>query len=143
MLLLISVLYTGCKQPAEKKVIVSKNLLIDSINASPHNSFNSLNWNGTYKGELPCADCEGIKTEITLYTDKTFLIKVNYLGKDEKVLEEKGGFLWNSEGNTITLSGLKNKPNQYFIAENILLQLDMSGNKITGNLADKYILLKQ
>ncbi len=28
------------------------------------NSQNSLDWPGTYTGTLPCADCEGIKTEI-------------------------------------------------------------------------------
>ena len=28
------------------------------------NSRNSVDWNGTYRGIVPCADCEGIKTEV-------------------------------------------------------------------------------
>ena len=39
-------------------------------NDDQHNSRNSLDWNGVYKGVLPCADCEGIETVITLLNDK-------------------------------------------------------------------------
>jgi NlpE N-terminal domain len=45
-------------------------------------------------------------------------------------------------GSIITLTGIKNKPNEYFVGENKLIQLDIDGNKITGSLADKYILKK-
>ncbi|MDE5451088.1 copper resistance protein NlpE N-terminal domain-containing protein, partial [Elizabethkingia meningoseptica] len=31
-----------------------------------HNAQNSLDWAGTYEGTVPCADCPGIKTTITL-----------------------------------------------------------------------------
>lgn len=51
--------------------------------------------------------------------------------------------LRNEAGNTITFDGLQNQPNQYFVGENTLTQLDMNGNKITGNLASNYILQKQ
>jgi copper homeostasis protein (lipoprotein) len=65
-----------------------------------------------------------------------------YLGQDGRVFEEKGLYSWNKEGNTITLNGIKNSPNQYFIGENKLIQLDANGNRITGTLSDKYVLLK-
>jgi hypothetical protein len=32
----------------------------------------SLDWPGTYTGVLPCADCEGIETTITLSVDLTY-----------------------------------------------------------------------
>ncbi len=114
----------------------------DSIVIDGHNSGNSLDVEGTYKGILPCADCEGIETEITLNKDLTFVKRIKYLGKDNKVFEENGSFSWNPAGNTITLSGIKNAPNQYFVGENKLQQLDMEGSKITGDLAGKYILTK-
>lgn len=107
-----------------------------------HNAQTSLTWDGTYKGVLPCADCEGIRTEITLNKDMTFVIKSNYLGKEAKVWEEKGTFKWDSKGLKIKLGGLKDTPNTYFVGENTLRQLDMQGNKITGAIADKYILKK-
>jgi heat shock protein HslJ len=107
------------------------------------NSKNSLDWNGTYKGITPCADCEGIATEITLNTDLTFTLKTKYLGKgDGKVFEEKGTFTWDKTGSTIILENLKGKPNQYKVGENKLIQLDMKGKIITGALAEKYILRK-
>ena len=36
-----------------------------------HNSQNSLDWAGVYQGILPCADCEGFDTVITLNWDET------------------------------------------------------------------------
>lgn len=107
-----------------------------------HNAQNSLDWNGTYKGVLPCADCEGIQTELTLNQDMTFVLKTNYMGKDTKFPEDKGTFKWDSTGSKVELIGLKDQPNTYFVGENKLIQLDMEGKEITGTLADKYILKK-
>ena len=109
-----------------------------------HNASNSLSWNGMYKGVVPCADCEGIETLLVLNTDNTYLLRTNYLGKpDAQAVEKTGSFTWNAEGNTVILGGLENAPNQYFVGENKLIQLDMAGQRITGQLADKYILTKQ
>lgn len=107
-----------------------------------HNSANSLDWNGTYQGIVPCASCEGIKTTLTLNQDFSYVLSTQYVGKSEEVFEVKGTFKWNKEGNTITLDGVKDAPNQFFVGENTLIQLDMSGNRITGDLADKYMLSK-
>lgn len=102
----------------------------------------NLDWPGTYKGVLPCADCEGIETIITIKENMTYNIKTKYLGKDDMVYEEKGDFLWNEEGNTIILNEKNRARRQYLVGENYLLQLDLKGNKITGDLADKYYLHK-
>ena len=63
-------------------------------------------------------------------------------GGTQKGQEEKGKYTWNAAGNTIILDGVKDAPNQYFVGENTLTQLDMEGNKITGDMADLYILKK-
>jgi copper homeostasis protein (lipoprotein) len=115
----------------------------DSVIADMHNSANSIDIQGVYKGILPCADCKGIETEIAVNRDKTYVKRIKYLGKDDKIYGIKGTYTWNSAGNTITLSGIKDAPNQYFVGENTLTQLDMSGNRITGNLATNYVLKKQ
>lgn len=112
----------------------------------PHNSANTLDWNGTYKNTMPCADCSGTITEITLDTARKYTIKKTYLDKGVQGgtgTEESGNFTWNRAGNTITLLGIKNQPNQFFVGENRLWELDKDGNKITGNDADKYVLNKQ
>lgn len=114
-------------------------LLIDA-----HNSQTALDWQGTYKGIMPCADCEGIETELILTKDLTFVIQTKYLGKGEaKVFEEKGNFIWDKTGGSISLLGLKGRPSQYKVGENKLIQLDMQGNSITGQLAEKYVLIKE
>ena len=111
--------------------------------ANSDNSQNSLDWQGTYKGVTPCADCEGIETEMVLNADLTFTLKTKYLGKgDGKIFQEVGSFVWDKAGGIISLEGLKGRPSQYKVGENQLIQLDMEGNTITGDLAEKYVLTK-
>ena len=115
----------------------------EKVMPATHNSQNALDWQGTYKGVTPCADCEGIETEITLNDDLTYRIKTKYLGKgDGKVLEEKGSFVWDKTGGSITLQAVKGAPSQYKVGENRLIQLDIEGNIISGALAEKYVLKK-
>jgi heat shock protein HslJ len=107
-----------------------------------HTSANSLDWEGYYQGTLPCADCEGIATTIRLDREQTYSIQTQYLGKSDQTFTSEGTFEWNEGGSIITLSGMKNGPNQYQVGENRLFQLDKRGNRITGASADKYILEK-
>ena len=108
------------------------------------NSMTSLDWNGTYKGVTPCADCEGIETVITLNPDKTYSLSTRYLGKKETRTNVKSGsFEWSADGGSVTLKGITNGPSQYKVGENKLFQLDMQGKMIEGALASKYILTKQ
>ena len=81
-------------------------------------------------------------TNIILSKDLSYEIITVYLGKREKIHREKGTFTWNKEGNTIILNEIKNAPNQYFVGENTLIQLDMEGKRITGELANNYVLVK-
>ena len=119
-------------------------LQADTIKEDMHTSKNSLDWSGMYKGVLPCADCDGIETIIILNTDYTYLMQTKYLTKGEITpIEKTGTFSWNTAGNTIYFSDMENAPNQYFVAEYKLIQLDMTGKRIEGNLASKYILEKQ
>lgn len=137
----------SCQKQAEKdgKSDDTTTVVNDSASSTvsdEHNSQNSLDYLGMYKGVLPCADCNGISTNIILNKDLSYEIITVYLGKREKIHREKGTFTWNKEGNTIILNEIKNAPNQYFVGENTLIQLDMEGKRITGELANKYVLVK-
>ena len=61
---------TSTDTAAAMKLMTDTNAITTAID-STHNAQNSLDWNGTYKGVLPCADCAGIEKEITLYKDQT------------------------------------------------------------------------
>ncbi|GMO28567.1 MAG: hypothetical protein Ta2F_03930 [Termitinemataceae bacterium] len=115
----------------------SKSKAIDAA----HNSRNSLNWDGVYKGVVPAADGPGINVEITLNTDQTYSISYQYIDRGEEVFTESGTFKWNDEGSAIVLD-VKDMPPHYKVGENILIQLDMAGEIITGALADNYVLKK-
>lgn len=108
-----------------------------------HTSEISLDWQGTYKGVLPCADCQGIETEIILYKDKRYSKKTKYPGKDSpRVFEQTGTFVWDSTGSVIQLNSIKNAPTKYKVGENYLQQLDLEGDEIKGDLKEHYILEK-
>ena len=106
-----------------------------------HTSENALDWEGTYTGTLPCADCEGIEKILTLNKDQSFVSKDNYLGKKDSDFDSRGYFKWLENGQVILLSD--ENGTSFFVGESTLTQLDKSGNKITGELADLYILKKQ
>lgn len=109
-----------------------------------HSSRVSLDWSGTYYGVLPCADCEGIATTIHINEDETFEIHMKYLGKDDNnTFVNNGHFEWDEAGNIITLEGIEYGANHYQVGENSLIQLDINKNRITGELADMYVLGKK
>lgn len=142
LLLLAALAFESCT-PAAKESKNTDEATEEVHKDSHHNSMNSLDWNGTYKGILPCADCEGIETILTLNTDRTYILITNYLGRNDALEEEKkGSFSWNEAGSIITLTNITSGPNQYKVGENRIWHLDMNGELITGDLADHYVLIK-
>lgn len=109
--------------------------------AAGDTSENALDWAGTYEATVPCADCPGIKTSITLNNDKTFSITEEYLDRNSKN-QDKGTFAWDATGSMITLKG-KSANYKYKVGENILIQLDMEGKEIDGPNKDLYIFKKK
>ncbi|WP_326984647.1 copper resistance protein NlpE [Chryseobacterium sp. MYb264] len=102
---------------------------------------NSLDWQGTYEAVVPCADCPGIKTVVTLNKDRTFRISEEYLER-KGISEEKGTFEWDAGGSVITLKG-KNTHYKYKVGENTITQLDMSGKPIDGPNKKLYVFTKK
>lgn len=105
-----------------------------------HNSRVSLDWAGSYQGTLPCADCEGIAVVVTLHNDSRYEVRRKYLGKQDTVFNSTGNFEWNDAGGIVHLAG--EEPSSFQVGENRIIQLNMDGQKIEGELADKYILHK-
>ena len=126
----------------EEQVTQEQGISTETFVDNEHNAINSLDWNGTYQGTLPCADCSGIDISITLNQDGTYMLEQSYQGKEDGQLKSEGQFSWNESGNTVTLSS-EDAPNQYFVGENMLMKLDMNGEKVPGELASNYNLIKQ
>ena len=137
--------FLGCKNGEDKKTYSEETTEIseDTVVVDSHNSENSLDWAGIYEGTTPCADCEGIKTVLELRDDKTYALSQTYLGKPEAENEftKTGDFVWDETGSKVLLKS-ENDTLHYKVGENQLWMLDKSGNVITGDLADLYILKK-
>jgi uncharacterized lipoprotein NlpE involved in copper resistance len=112
----------------------------DPVVDAAHNSRNALDWPGTYTGILPCADCEGIRTTVTLRDDGTFERERLYLGKSNAPMNDSGQFSWNDAGSIVTLTASDSTTQMYQVGENQLFHLDSAGNRISGDLAARYVL---
>lgn len=114
---------------------------ISTTSSTGDNSQISLDWAGVYQGVLPCADCEGIKTQLVLNEDLTYVLQTQYMGEYDSIFTANGSFTWDDAGSKISL---KNQDNhKYLVGENQLFRLDREGNRITGSLENHYILKKE
>lgn len=109
-----------------------------------HNAENALDYQGTYKGVFPAADCPGIEIELTLHNDNTYTMNSSYMDRSEEPIQQTGNYT--VKGNLLTLrakvgTGLP-APEYYKVEENRLRRLNAKKQPITGELADQYVLTK-
>lgn len=127
------VLLYGCYQPPH---------VADAQIRSAHTSQSALDWKGLYRGKLPCADCEGIATTITLMENDRFIRNRQYLGKEQTPQTDQGTFAWIENGSTIVLVDQDGHEQAFQVGERMLRFLDRQGEPITGPLAQHYVLHK-
>jgi uncharacterized lipoprotein NlpE involved in copper resistance len=97
-----------------------------------HNSRNSLSWAGVYEGVLPCADCPGIKTRLTLRRDSSYELVTEYLERPLPPQTVRGQFTWNAAGGAITLDAAGGGQ-PFMVGEGRLLQLNRDGSPLPAN----------
>jgi uncharacterized lipoprotein NlpE involved in copper resistance len=102
----------------------------------------ALDWDGRYRGRLPCAACEAIETELTLSADGRYLLKSRYLGRSDDWHHETGHFDWDERGQVVRLDQGAPEARAFFVGENVLWQLNQSGQRIQGRMAELYQLHK-
>lgn len=139
--LALALSFTACK--TEKKEMVSEQTTTtQTFNGQDgHTTQNSVDWDGTYQGVIPCADCPGIKVTIVLNSDGTFQREDVYIDKQDSTIKETGTFKWDKTGTIVTLQG-KDQTSQFKVQEGNIVMLDTDGNIISGPLAENYILKK-
>lgn len=99
----------------------------------------SFDWPGSYTGILPCADCPGIRTRLTLMRDGRYELATQYLDRQSQPETVTGSFSWESDGSTIRLDAAGNSQ-RYFIAADQVVMLHLDGTRPTGPLAPHYAL---
>lgn len=114
----------------------------DKVRAdAAHNSQNSLDWAGTYSGVTPCADCPGMKTDMTLNTDNTYSLQEQYLKKEKTPRSFKGSFTWDEAKSVITLDA-EGDHHKFKVMENGLRLLDKFGDEKQGGKPEDFVLPK-
>lgn len=108
---------SACTSPTPKPVV------------DMHNSRSSLSWAGLYEGVLPCADCPGIKTRLTLRRDGSYELVTEYLERPLPPRTESGRFTWDVAGGTIILDST-GYGQQFKVGEGRLLQLNRDGTPL-------------
>lgn len=104
-----------------------------------HSAEFALNYEGTYKGTLPCADCSGIATTLILNKDKSFVYSTSYLNDKTQSETHKGNYT--IKGNIVTIKA-GNEPINFFIGENKVIFMGKEKTPNTGELAKEYELQK-
>jgi len=88
----------------------------------------------TFAGDLPCADCAGIRFNLTLRPDGTFLSRAEYVGKG-KPFYDLGRWSMENEDTRLVLRSGQEAPRQFARTDaNTLRQLDLEGREITSKL---------
>lgn len=99
---------------------------------------------GKYFGILPCADCSGIETSITIKENGSYIFDRTYLVNNQRGNKSvsEGQFKISGDEKHLVLPEML-APNRYLIEEKRLTQLDIDGKLIEGELKNNYILNKQ
>lgn len=134
-----TVLITGCikkttneEKPAEDSISVTTKA--DTIRTAQK----IIDWEGEYKGILPCEDCDGVETSLILNFDSTFTQTTTYIGKGGPY-ESKGTFTLDKTKMIVTLKFEDNSMAKYKVDENRLSLLNEDESMIEG---EDYILKK-
>ena len=127
----------SCNQPSQKAVAEPQDT------ATVEDTIKSYNFYGTYEGTLPAADCEGIKTVLSLNEDTTYDLTKEYIGKGSRQFETCG--VYNVIPNNVIELVEPSSDNRtyYKVIENALVLSDSIGTTPEGELADLYVLKKK
>jgi uncharacterized lipoprotein YbaY/heat shock protein HslJ/uncharacterized lipoprotein NlpE involved in copper resistance len=87
----------------------------------------------TFAGDLPCADCPGIRYHLNLWPDRVFFLRLTY--RERATSDDIGSWTVSSDGRVLVLKGGREAPEQYLMqGANTLRKLDMEGREIQSGL---------
>jgi copper homeostasis protein (lipoprotein) len=98
----------------------------------------------SFSGELPCADCPGVRHTIELHAGNVFVYRMTYLGRGEggkgESFDDLGRWTISPDGRTLTLRGGREAPVMFAIEDGrTLRKLDLEGRPIASPLNDELV----
>lgn len=89
----------------------------------------------SFSGDLPCADCDGIRWHVDLLPDNTFFLRTTYLDDQfEFYFDEVGRWKYTKDSNTVELQGTREYRPRFRVENGNLHKLDQDGNSIESKL---------
>ena len=90
----------------------------------------------SFAGELPCASCSGIRTELDLRANGIWYLRSTYLGRgDDAVHEAMGSFTLPSDSDRLVLRGTTEPRRAFRVVDpDTLRMLDLEGKEIGSTL---------
>ncbi len=104
-----------------------------------HTAETALDYEGTYKGILPCADCPGIATTLVINKDKTFEYNYTYVESEDQIHHYTGQYT--IKDNILTIKA-DDEPINFFVGESMVIFMGKETKPNTGELAEYYELKK-
>ena len=104
----------------------------------------SQKYHGVFYGLLPCEDCDGIKTTLSLKNRNNYLLVTQFAKASAREYFEKGKYTWDEETKTVTLISRKDSTERkYKIQDETLTQLSSKGSSLKSNQkGTSYVLHK-
>ncbi|EGU34357.1 copper resistance protein NlpE [Vibrio scophthalmi] len=128
--------------PATSAAVSTADTSMNAETKANQTAKEALDWQGVYKGDLPCDECANIKVTLTLMPDGKYTLIQIYDDADNTETTSQGEITWDDTGSIITLVNAP-EPNQYVVGENMLTKLKFDGEKVDGEMATFTILTKQ
>ena len=135
--MILPVLLTGlfavsCSKKEEAKAETPQAVEADSAQAQPEEAAKAeapKKHVGEFSGKLPCADCPGIETKLTLNEDGSFLLDETYLEKKDGQFNAKGSYEVSTDGAFVTLKEEGNdKPRVFLVEEDAVYLVEKVGD---------------
>ena len=89
----------------------------------------------SFSGDLPCADCAGMRYRLNLFADQSFFLSTVHSGRNSPALYDIGSWALSSDRRSLTLHGGQERPLVFRIVDqNTLRKLDLDGHDIESAL---------
>ena len=91
----------------------------------------------SFTGDLPCADCPGIRYQLNLFPDSVFHLRTVHLGRgDGAVSDDIGRWTLEDRGSRLVLRGARAAPVMFAaVGAGLLRKLDVTGRPIDSALS--------
>ena len=90
----------------------------------------------TFSGTLPCADCQGIRYQLNLFPDDSYVLRMTYVGRTPASnVDDIGSWVPSSDRRAIVLRGVRQQTMMFAVRDQqTLRQLDVNGVEIGSSL---------